>query len=198
MIYTYLCMQFSFAYRPRNSIPYRFSEFARDEYEIINDKLSHIYREERILPPSDILESLAEEIRDNFKRVKMYLAKRINPAMLRFSPSEFYFFLSEKGDSEDFNLKRLKDYLSIASLPYPFVLKMPRHFVRTYFYERGTCHDMADCWLGHHHICKEPLGISSSLIYKDVASLGLDIINTMLQEIGFTPIPYAPEDNGLY
>ncbi len=67
--YVYLCMQFNFAYRSRITIPYSFDNFARYKHEVIADKLSAIYREERLLPGSDLLHDLACDIRNNFSEV---------------------------------------------------------------------------------------------------------------------------------
>jgi hypothetical protein len=191
--YVYLCMQFNFAYRSRIKIPYTFDNFARYEREVIADKLSALYREERLLPVSDVLHDLACDIRNNFSEVTVHMAEKSHRKIEILLEDLFFFFLSDNG-IEEFTLIKSRNYLSDAGLPYPFDKGMPRHYVRTYFYEKGICNDFADAWIGHHHTGREALGVSSALVYGEMSGPGRETITSMLSELGFTAIAYLPED----
>lgn len=197
MVYAYLCMQYNFAYRPRNQVPFGFDSFTGNRYVVINDKLSSLYREERVLPVADTLTKLAGSVRKDFTSVKSYIARKINHEILQFNPDMFFFFFSQKGQYKTFSLKNLRACLSEAGLAYPFSMRTPRHFVRTYFYEKGFCNDLADALMGHHHTSKEPLGISSSLRYDDFTAQILPALNNMLEEICMTPVAYTPEEHDI-
>lgn len=197
MIYTYLCMQYSFAYRPRNKVPFEFDKFAEGHYVVINDKQSSTYNELRVLPSTDILQQLAGNVRMGFEKVKRYILRKKGGEISQLYPKSFFFFLTQKGGYKEFSLKELRSCLVLAGLEYPFDMKTPRHFVRTYLYEKGFCNDLADAFLGHTHTAKEPLGVSSSLMYSGFTLQTLGAINNMLKEIGITTIPYAPEGNDL-
>lgn len=114
MVYVYLCMQYNFACRPRNQVPFEFDTFATDRFVVINDKQSALYREERILPATDTLSKLAGSVRKDFTSVKSYIARKINPEILQFKPDMFFFFLSQKGQYKTFSLKEMRIYLTVA------------------------------------------------------------------------------------
>lgn len=188
----YMCAQFNFALRPRNNPPFGFNHFARNLFETINDKLSRVYYEERLLPVSPILKDMVDNFRTGFPRVIRYIGGKINPSVLQISAEKIFFFLGEDGTPQPFLLKTFEKVLSDAYIPYSFDRKSIRHYVRTYFYEHNSCHDLADAWLGHHHVAKEPLGISSALVYRDLIVHGLKQIDNLLTEIGFSPVSYLP------
>ena len=196
--YCFLSMQFCLAYRPRNEIPYSFSEFCKNGRVVINDKLSHAYREDRCLPASSTLNILARNMRQGFDRVRRYIARKINPQMLRFEPELFFFFLAEDGRPLEFSLKRMINLLESVGLPYPFDLKTPRHYMRTYMYEHGVSHEIANAFMGHHHVAKEPLGITSALCYEEFLKILSSIIEEAIDEIGLSPVSYLPEGDDLY
>ncbi len=198
----FLATQFNFAHRPRNSMEYPFDLFCagNDEavkYEIINDKLSKIYREERILPVSRPLSVMTQNVREGFPEVKKYIHRKLNSSLLRYVPETFFFFIDKTGKPVPFSLERFLACLEEASLKYPYDLRMPRHYVRTYFFKKRVSHDLANLWLGHHHVAKEALGISSTVLYRDVVKIGLPIVEEMMKEIGLEPVRYLADGNGL-
>ena len=192
MIYAYLCMQFSFAHRPRNQVSFEFDNFLEHNYVVINDKQSSLYREERILPATNTLLKIVKDVRNDFNRVRRHIAVK-KPAILQLRPQFFFFFISANGNQKEFSLEQLRSFLTDAALSYPFNMKTPRHYVRTYLYKNGFCNDLADAFVGHHHVTKEPIGTSSSLIYEEFVSHITPAINNMLGKIGLTPIPYMPD-----
>lgn len=196
--YCFLSMQFCLAYRPRNEIPYAFREFCKNGRVVINDKLSHAYREDRCLPALSTLNILARNMRQGFDKVCRYIARKINPQMLRFEPELFFFFLAEDGSPLEFSLKRMINFLETAGLPYPFDLKTPRHYMRTYMFEHNVSHEVANAYMGHHHVAKEPLGITSSLCYDEFLEMLSSIIEEAIDEIGLSPVSYLPEGDDLY
>jgi len=196
--YCFLSMQFCMAYRPRNEIPYAFSEFCKDGHVVINDKLSHAYREDRYLSAASALNILAGNMRQGFDGIRRYVARKINPQMLKFEPELFFFFLAEDGSPIEFSLKRMLGFLAAAGLPYPFDLKMPRHYMRTYLYEHGVSHEIANAFMGHHHVAKEPLGITSALCYEEFLKMLSSVIEEAVSEIGLLPVSYLPEGNDIY
>ncbi|MGD0885377.1 MAG: hypothetical protein ABSA46_11000 [Thermodesulfovibrionales bacterium] len=194
VVYTYFCAEFNYALRPRNEPSFSFSRFAKTPFQTINDKLSCRFYEDRLVPTSGCLGILAQNYRRDFPRTLRYLASRLDPSLLDFAPEKFFFFLGKSGKPKKFLLRTWREVLAKAAIPYPFNSKSPRHYVKTYLYEHDVCDELSDAWHGHHHEAREPLGITSSLTYADMIAHGLPVIESMLAEIGFSGIPYLPED----
>jgi len=192
-IHAYLCGQFNFALRPRNDLPFLHKTFGRFDYELINDKTSCRYYEDRLFPVSDCLKTQCQNLRSGFPRFKRHVGGMINSSLLGEDPEKFFIFLTKRGKIMDFTLVKARRILKEAGLPFPFNMKSPRHFVRTYIYEKGICNEFGDAWLGHSHISREPLAFASSLILQDMKHRSLGFINQMLADIGFAPVSYLPE-----
>jgi hypothetical protein len=193
-VYTYLCAQLNFALRPRNDLPFSEDIFCRHDYEVINDKMSCRFYEDRVLPGSAVLKALCQSRCSGFPDVQRYISEILNPSIVEEDPNLFFFFISARGKLKPFSLRRAKECLIKGGVPFPFNWKSPRHFVRTFLYENNIYNEFGDVWLGHHRISREPLGFASSLQYKKVKEIGLDIVNQMLKEIGFKHLSYLPDE----
>jgi hypothetical protein len=193
-VYAYFCAEFNFALRPRNNLPYLMDRFCLYDYEVINDKLSCRYYEDRLLPVSERTRNLCVSLRNGFPIVKKHIGAMSNPALLAEKADRLFSFITKRGKLREFTLTRAKKVLMDSGVPFPFNWKSARHFVRSYFYENDVADQYGDAWLGHHHISREPLGFASSLPYGDLKDVGLKVVDGMFDEIGITNIDYLPEE----
>ena len=190
--YLFLCLQFSFAHRPRNQIAYALTSLISGSHAVIADKLSRAYREERLLPVNDVLAKSCRYYIAGQTKVLEYVACKLRPELTKEPRPGPLVFITEKGRWRKFSLSTFRSELSDAGLPYPFDNKMPRHFVRTRLYEKGYSSDFANAVLGHHHLAREPLSICSSLQYRKFAAEFLVFMNEMLHDVGFIRLRYYP------
>ena len=190
--YLYLCLQFSFAHRPRNVIAYALASLTSGSHAVIADKLSRVYREERLLPVNDVLAKLCQNYNDGQTAVLEHIARKIRPELTIEPKPGPLSFITEAGRWRKFNISNFRTELKKAGLPYRFDNKMPRHFVRTRLSEKGYSSDFANAVLGHHHVAREPLSICSSMQYQAFAAAFIVFITDVFHAIGFEPLRYHP------
>ena len=123
--YLYLCLQFSFAHRPRNVIAYTLASLTRGAHVVIADKLSKAYREERLLPVNNVLANLCRNYIDGQPVVIEYIARKIRPQLTREPKPSPLAFITVEGRWQKFTISNFHEYLQKARVPYCFDNKMP-------------------------------------------------------------------------
>ena len=192
-IYTYLGLQFCTASRPRNNPPLPWKRFnARSGTILINDKLSARYREERLLPLPEIMRFLLSDMNRGFKTVEDHILRNHVFSDQSHKAANIFFFINALGRFEHFTLKEMREKLSEIGIDYGLPANMPRHFLRTYLFDANITCDLADTWMGHQHVGRETLGITSSVIYDDAVHVCMPHIDKMMQELGFSQVAYLP------
>ena len=191
-IYTYLGLQFATALRPRKNPDVPINRFnSRAGTILINDKVSEIYREERLVPLPPVILYVITELITGIKKMQEYIQRNLILSDQSDKAQNMFFFIDKSGRFIPFTVKGMLSRLAAIGVDYNLPPNMPRHYLRTYLYYLDISNDVADIWMGHQHLGRETMSIISSTVFADAVKICLPRIEKMMKHIGFFNIAYG-------